>query len=277
MSWRKRAVGGAVGYAVAGPAGAVLGATLAGGRGDRGYDMSDIPTGVHVEADWEDDDAGRRWSLRFLSEIPATAYAELHLITDAGEKLQGRVPFCDEQGFFAATAPIHRGSSLLYVPFEAVRYESPKYISLEVTVWDAAPTTAVPVGKGTLDAALPKRSARPVVSIATTYLQPIVALATRVMEADGRAGDAQLERMIRELAGQLAVPLQAQAIAELRQQAAKQPSVEDAVRTLCFRSPRVSALGHLALLNDACFEDEQPTSAQRRELSRIEEQLTRAE
>ena len=189
MGWRKRTVGGAVGYAVAGPAGAVLGATLAGGRGDRGYDMSDIPTGVHVEADWDDDDAGRRWSLRFLSEIPATAYAELHLITDAGEKLQGRVPFCDEQGFFAATAPIHKANSLLYVPFEAVCYESPKYISLEVTVWDAAPTTAVPVGKGTLDAALPKRSARPVVSIATAYLQPIVALPTRVMAAES-LGDA---------------------------------------------------------------------------------------
>jgi hypothetical protein len=185
-----------LGYVLAGPAGAFVGFSLAGHAYDRGYDMSDIPYGVHVEAEHEDDEVGRRWSLRFLSELPSEAHAMLRLLNDSALRLRGHAPFVDEDGEFVASAAIRERQCTLYVPFGAAEYASPKNVSLEVSVWAAgAGKNAAPTGKAILDAALP--APRP--WRVTEYLRPMSSLCARVLmegAADGAELGAKLEHMV---------------------------------------------------------------------------------
>jgi hypothetical protein len=153
---RKKIIGAGVGYALAGPGGALVGASLAGTDAyERGYDMSGIPFGLHVEAEHRDDETGRHWVVRFLSEVPAKAHAMLRLLDDAGQAVPGRPPFVDEAGGFVASAPIRERQCELYVPFEAMRYASPKHISLEVSLWTERGEGVAPAGRAVLDADLP--------------------------------------------------------------------------------------------------------------------------
>lgn len=157
MTWRDRVIGGGVGYAVGGPAGAAIGVALAGGEDDGGIDLSDVPFGVHVEADHEDDDAGRRWNLRFLSDVPAESIAVLRVLDDGAQPLMGRAPFVDDGGHFTAMTPIDRKAATIFIPWDAIDYTSPKHLSLEVSVWHEGRGGAAPVGKGVIDAELPRR------------------------------------------------------------------------------------------------------------------------
>ena len=76
---------------------------------------------------------------------------------------EGASAVTDEEGYFTAGGPIRRSECSLDVPFAAIKYDSPKHISLEVIVWNvrqnsAGERRAVAVGKAVLDAELPKRS-----------------------------------------------------------------------------------------------------------------------
>jgi hypothetical protein len=152
MGWRDAVLGGGVGYAVGGPAGAAIGVALAGGGGDAGYDLSDVPYGIYVEAEHTDDEEGRHWTLRFESEVPAESLAVVRLLDDAARPLRGRAPYVDDDGSFTAFAPIDEQSCVLFVPWDAIAYSSAKHVSLEVSVWSPAP-----LGKAVLDADLPAR------------------------------------------------------------------------------------------------------------------------
>ncbi len=273
MTGRKKWVGAGVGYAVAGPAGALVGIVAAGSDDDdRGYNMSDIPVGVHVEAEWEDDAVGRRWGLRFLSEVPARGYATLRLLNDAGQNLPGREPFADEGGGFAAAGVIHAASCAVYVPFGAAIYASRKHISLEITVWDGGKGKGRPVGKATLDAKLPKPRELSVAS----YLQPMLSLCARVMTAGGAPNREALENMVGVLAHELGFSSDVEAKGHTRamlEHALDPLPADDATRVLFFRSPGIVPAAHVELLRLASFGQEQPSSVQQGEVTRIESLL----
>lgn len=247
MGWLDKVVGASVGYAVAGPAGAVIGATYAGrSRDERGYDMSDIPFGVHVEASHEDDEIGRRWTLCFVSDVPSPALAEVRLLDDTGTPLPGRPPFADERGRFIAAAPIREGRCVLYVPRGAAVYASPKHISLEVSVWRAEKGA---VGKAILDADLPA----PAPLRLADYLAPIVSLCVQITGGD-------LEPMFERLAGELGSdPDSLRAALPL----------EDAARVARFRFPQVSAAEHVRLFEAVCFGDREPSARERAKLEEV--------
>lgn len=269
MGWLDKVVGGGVGYAVAGPAGAVVGYTLAGrSADDRGYDMSDIPFGVHVEAEHEDDEVGRRWTLRFLSEVPSPSLAKIRFLTDAGVPLSGHALFADESGHFVATAPINSARCVLYVPLGAVAYTSPKRISLEVSVWSTQQSRPAAAGKAILDAELPPAAPFRVAD----YLAPITSLCARVVTAGGVADARALEPMVVRLAGEIgdaAFARRADAIQAMLAHALAPQTVDDACRALQFRFPGVGVAQHVELLKAACFAEGDATAAQRAELERV--------
>ena len=151
---RRRILGAGVGYAVGGPAGAVLGAAMA-GDGGAWHDLRDVPFGIHVEAEVHDDDEGRRWTLTFHSEVPPRATALLQLRDDSGKLVPGQPPFADAGGMFGACSPIVDGQATLYAPFGAARVPPGANVSLEVTVFRSGDEVA-PVGRATLDGDLPR-------------------------------------------------------------------------------------------------------------------------
>lgn len=154
MSWRRRAVSAGVGYAVAGPGGALVGGLVGGGGGGEAWhDLSDVPFGVNVEVEAEDDAVGRRWTLTFLSQVPSPAVAQVQLRDDAGRLVPGQAPFADAGGYFAASGPIEKGRALIYAPFGAAVPEADARVSLEVAVFRVA-DGVTPVGRATLDGAL---------------------------------------------------------------------------------------------------------------------------
>jgi hypothetical protein len=158
MSYRKKLVGAGVGYAIGGPVGAVVGVTLAGTSAyERGYDMSDVPFGLHVEEQHMDDAVGRQWTLHFLSDIPPESSAMLRVLNDAAQRVAGHSPFADDDGAFVASAPIRARRCALHIPFAAMAYDSPENLSLEVSVWVARAGSVTPLGKAILDAELPPR------------------------------------------------------------------------------------------------------------------------
>ena len=157
MSWRDKVLGVGVGYAVGGPAGAAVGLALTGGDDDPGFDLSDVPFGVHVEVAYDDDAEGRRWTLRFLSAITGDALAVVRVLDDAACPIAGRPPFADDQGQFVAFAPIDRRRASLFVPWDALDYASADHLSLEISVWGNAGGRPSPSGKAVVDAELPPR------------------------------------------------------------------------------------------------------------------------
>lgn len=170
MGWRRRVVSAGVGYAVAGPGGALVGAALGGGDGEAWHDLSGVPFGVNVEVDAEDDAVGRRWTLTFLSEVPSPALAQVQLRDDAGRLVPGQAPFMDDRGHFTATGLIERGKARIYAPFGAAVPEPKARVSLEVAVLEIGDRIA-PVGRATLDGALPTGE----LDVAH-YLAPVVRL-----------------------------------------------------------------------------------------------------
>ncbi|MEZ4445569.1 MAG: hypothetical protein R3B72_41220 [Polyangiaceae bacterium] len=175
MSWRRRVVGAGLGYAVAGPVGAIVGVGLAGGGGDEAWhDLSDVPFGLFVEAEVEDDEVGRRFTLIIHSEIPSPALARLQLRDDAGQLVAGHAPFRDAGGQFAVGGPIEHGRAVVYAPFGAADIPEGATVSLEVTVF-SLDDALTPVGRATLDGKLPM--ARP--WDRRGYLAPVLALLTK--------------------------------------------------------------------------------------------------
>ena len=260
MSWLGSVVGGGLGYAVAGPAGAVVGA-VAGGSGstDKGYDLSDVPMGVHVEARWQDDEVGRRWSLSFLSALPLQPISSLRLLNDAGQPLLGEPPFVDAAGDFAAAAAIRERQSVLYIPFAAARYTRPKHISLEVTVRDGQ---GQPIGKGILDADLPPpRDFAP-----EPYLEPLLALFSFVLEGAPEQQAAARLGLAEQLGLDASTWSQVPSPSSPRERAA-------ATARLAFRFPQLLAAGDDALLRQMCFMEIEPSPEQTLKLHQIAELL----
>ncbi|HHH10606.1 MAG TPA: hypothetical protein ENK23_00820 [Sorangium sp.] len=277
MAYLKQAVAGGVGYAVAGPAGALLGVALAGGDSDdAGYDMSDIPIGVHVEEQHQNDELGRRWSLHFLSEIPAPAFARVQFRNDSGQPLGGHAPFADAGGTFLAAAPIGRHNdgwrSVLYLPFGALQYTSPKHISLEVSVWSQQRGKLHPAGKGTLEANLPAATTwQP-----AAFLQPLVSLGARVMMTSGQPTQSQLATMVEYIASEFGIlgPVRASALSAMLVHANHPPPLRDTIERARFRFPNLNHTAVVALLSEACFSDDHNATAARAALSDIATSLT---
>ena len=265
MVWLKKVVGGGIGYAVAGPVGALVGIAAAGGGGDdKWHDLSDVPTGVHVEATHQDDIAGRLYLLTFLSDIPGAAVANLRLLNDAAQSLSGQGAFADSAGDFSASARIHKRSCSVYVPNGAAEYTSPKHISLEVTVWNTGMASPTPVGKGFLDATL----AAPTPWQPAVYLAPLLSLCTYVLTAGNTPA-------LREMAARIAsdFELDASLVDQLMARTLAPLDLQQAVRMMHFRFPGVDADGYRELLESACFTEEEPmTSAQE---TRLEDALGR--
>lgn len=282
MGWLNKAVGAGVGYALAGPGGAVAGVVLAGTDDggydsgyDSGYDMGDIPYAVHVEADHEDDELGRRWTLRFLSAVPPGAHAQLRLMTDDAIYLRGHAPFADEEGQFLAVAPIRGQRAVVYVPFGAAQYTSPKNLSLEVAVSSVEPSEAANVGTAVLDARFPPGPAWNVAD----YVVPLISLGVSVMRADGAPDEPSLAAMVSRLAEELGaapgVPDDAMSAA-MRARALEPLSIDEAVRVARFRFPGVTAVRYRNLLQAACEAAGELTASQTAKLDEIEALLIRA-
>jgi hypothetical protein len=266
MGWIGKVVGAGAGYAIAGPAGALIGARLGSRKSEQGYDLSDVPFGVHVEASHDDDEGGRLWTLRFLSDVPPKAGAEVRLLSDAGQRLGGRAPFADEDGRFTVAAPIHDGECSLYVPWGAVIYASPKYISLEVSVWSAGQGATKRVGLGILDADLPR--ARP--WKVADYWLPIIVLCARITDV-GPAGRT-LETMVPRLADELEIGPDDDrpgALAAMLKHATKPLSIDDAVQMLQCRFAHVSGAQWLELLTTVCFAGSKGNTAERAKLAEV--------
>ncbi|MCA9624508.1 MAG: hypothetical protein KC731_36040 [Myxococcales bacterium] len=230
MSWRRRVVGAGLGYAVAGPVGAIVGVGLAGGGGDEAWhDLSDVPFGLFVEAEVEDDEVGRRFTLIIHSEIPSPALARLQLRDDAGQLVAGHAPFRDAGGQFAVGGPIEHGRAVVYAPFGAADIPEGATVSLEVTVF-SLDDALIPVGRATLDGKLP--AADPWDRLG--YLEPVLGLL-----AKGRAGisDERVREELARLLQALGIP---GPIDEPLLELARHPPRFDP-ETLLFRYPSVDA------------------------------------
>ena len=242
MSFRRRVVSAGVGYAVAGPGGALFGGLVGGGGGEAWHDLSDVPYGVNVEVEEEDDAVGRRWTLTFLSEVPSPALAQVQLRDDAGRLVTGRPPFGDAQGHFAATGPIERGRATIYAAFGAAQPEPKARVSLEVTVFEVGKAVA-PTGRATLDGALPGEA----MDVAA-YLAPVV---RRLEEAEASLEAPELER----LAAQMGF---VDADAGALRKAADDMSWDEARRALRFRFPGLDDEDWRALAHGIAREEREP-------------------
>lgn len=281
MGVKKKLVRGAVGYAIAGPVGALVGIASA-GPDDPGYDMSDIPIGVHVEAKREDDEAGFGYDLQFLSEVPQRGLVVAQLLFDTGNRLSGRAPFADSDGHFFVGATIKNSRAYIYVPHGAASYESPKYVSLEVVVFRGTEDDAESVGKGILDADLPAaKQWQP-----AAYLRPLSRLAGHVRKADNSN-----ER--RALVGRLATELgffgspEAEGMLDdatldlIDRYAASPLDLTAAVKMTRFRFSGMPAPQVVALVETVVFGEEQdqsyeaPSASQRARLDELSGLLSR--
>ncbi len=255
MSYRSTVVGAGLGYVIAGPVGAVLGGALATGDGEgHRSGMQDIPYGLYVDVATEDDAVGRRFTIRFLCDVPPDAHAVLRFMNDAGERVRGRAPFVDGDGAFVAAATVREKRCTAYVPWGAAVFTTPKHLSLEVSLWAAGPGGARPVGKSTLDADLPPPRPFNVADV----LAPLTSLAAHVLAADDGSPAAR-EAMVTRLADALGFDASALPEGTLRAMGehARAPlPFEAALHHARFRFPELDGERLLALVAHAAAVDE---------------------
>jgi hypothetical protein len=217
-------------------------------RQEKGYDFSDVPIGLHVEASHKDDAKGRRWTLSVLSAVPQQAVASIRLLDDASRPAAGRAPFVDEGGHYVGAATLSGGVGSVYMPFGAAVYTEPKTMSLEVVAHDKK---GRPLGKAILDAELPA----PSTFDPEGYLAPLLSLCGHIVGNDDR-------HVRRVLSEELGIELTGKT-------SSRQGDIEGAARQLVFRSPGVTRDDHEALLRNACFGEREPSTSELEALARV--------
>jgi hypothetical protein len=180
----------------------------------------------------------------------------LRLLSDDGLSLPGRGPFRDVAGGFVASAEIRDRRCSVYVPFGAVRYASPKNISLEVAVVAAHATGHEPVGKAVLDASLPA----PGVWRLADYLEPLIALGGRMMTPEQSVDEAALAQMVERLAEALGFDRDewpGGALEAMVAHARDPLALKEAIHGARFRFPGLGRTELQALLRHATVTDEE--------------------
>lgn len=139
MRWLGKVIGGTVGLAAAGPAGAVVGGGL-GAVVDHALDgppRSDLPE-IEADGQFSDDPQGRFAQIRFPPSMPAGAIAVALVENRRGKPLAARPAF-SKDGQFLIRRPIKRGKVSFYIPFAALKYRRHGVHVLRIVVRVATP------------------------------------------------------------------------------------------------------------------------------------------
>ena len=187
MRWWGKVIGGAAGWAIAGPIGAVLGLALGAVADGATNDQPEqgVPE-LDIDIRLIDDDFGRFVQLFFKRDVPNGAVTVNVLQDSRGRTVRAIDAFAD-RGQFVAHRAIERGSAEFYVPFSALKYRRPGTYTLRSTVIMLAPGAEQPttLGHRTFDFILPSPSKWSRLE----FLRPLMALCMTILHADGRASD----------------------------------------------------------------------------------------
>ena len=187
MRWWGKVIGGAAGWAIAGPIGAVLGLALGAIADGATNDQPEqgVPE-LDIDIRLIDDDFGRFVQLFFKRDVPNGAVTVNVLQDSRGRTVRAIDAFAD-RGQFVAHRAIERGSAEFYVPFSALKYRRPGTYTLRSTVIMLAPGADQPttLGHRTFDFILPSPSKWSRLE----FLRPLMALCMAILHADGRASE----------------------------------------------------------------------------------------
>ena len=187
MRWWGKVIGGAAGWAIAGPIGAVLGLALGAIADGATNDQPEqgVPE-LDIDIRLIDDDFGRFVQLFFKRDVPNGAVTVNVLQDSRGRTVRAIDAFAD-RGQSVAHRAIERGSAEFYVPFSALKYRRPGTYTLRSTVIMLAPGADQPttLGHRTFDFILPSPSKWSRLE----FLRPLMALCMAILHADGRASE----------------------------------------------------------------------------------------
>ncbi len=183
MRWWGKVIGGAAGWAIAGPIGAVLGLALGAIADGATNDQPEqgIPE-LDIDIRTIDDDFGRFVQLFFKRDVPNGAVTVNVLLDGRGRTVRAIDAFAD-RGQFVAHRAIERGAAEFYVPFSALKYRRPGTYSLRSTVIMLSPGAEQPttLGQRAFDFVLPSPSSWSRLE----FLRPLMTLCMAILHADG--------------------------------------------------------------------------------------------
>jgi DnaJ-domain-containing protein 1 len=261
MGWWGKIIGGTVGMAVAGPAGAVIGVGL-GAVADGAVDddpNKGIPV-LDIQHRFIEDDFGCHVQLFFRRDVPNGAVA-VNVLHDSRGRTLKAVPAFADNGRFVVHRGIERGRAEFYVPYSALKYRRPGTYTLTVTVLMIAPGAEAPttLGHQTFGFELPPGSTWSKVA----FLQPLMGLCMTVLRADGDIS-ARGVKIIRKFFGEsFDIPISQHF--QLRDLMKEEPTAD--LHTLCQgvqrRMPALKGLDILALLAEVAQCEGPPSSTAR--------------
>jgi DnaJ like chaperone protein len=267
MAWWAKLIGGAAGFAIAGPAGGIIGIAL-GAVADGAIDddpTKGIPV-LDIEARFVEDDFGRFVQLFFQREVPNGAVVVALLHDGRGRPIRAVDAFADNGNFISHRA-IERGKSEFYVPFSALRYRRPGIYTLMTTVLFMAPGADLPttLGHKTFDFALPPPSSWSRVD----FLEPLMGLCLAILRADGGASNRGAKIIRKFFVESFELPRSQRG--KLKDLMKSDPSgdLQSFSQAVVRRMPALKPIDILALLTEVARCDGSPTREARRQIKEI--------
>lgn len=259
MRWWGKIIGGATGWAIAGPVGGLLGAAL-GAIADGA--TNDQPANTIPELDVDlrliDDDMGRQVQLFFRRDVPNGAVT-VNILTDARGRTVRAIDAFADRGQFVANRAIERGTAEFYVPFSALKYRRPGTYVLRTTVLMLAPGAERPttLGQRSFDFVLPPPSRWSRID----FIRPLMALCLTVLHANGRASERGQKIIMAFFREQFDIPsAQRSALKDLVEGAPPDDPMPDA-QAVKRRMPALAPLDILALLGEVARCEGPPSRA----------------